>query len=130
MIARVWSKTAFGSLQVACVPTPKVSLWLCYYREAALQEGALTFEGHLGELSRLRERALEAEQVAAAVQAEHYRGKAAGLYEDRLLLSSGPSDADLIKSIRALLGDEVAKAISVGLETKADIADILPKPNL
>jgi hypothetical protein len=67
------------------------------------------------ELTRLREQALDVKQVAAAVQAEHYRGKAAGLYEDRLRLSSGPSDAELIKSIRALLGDDVAKAISVGL---------------
>src|SRR4029453_4546670 len=76
----------------------KVALWLRFYRDAALQEGALPFEGHLGELTRLREQALDAKQVAAAVQAEHYRGKAAGLYEDRLRLLSGPRDARMIKN--------------------------------
>lgn len=93
----------------------KVALWLRHYQLAALNEGKVTLEGHISELTRLREQALDVKQVAAAVQAEHYRGKAAGLYEDRLRLSSGPSDAELIKSIRALLGDDVAKAISVGL---------------
>lgn len=105
----------------------KVALWLRHYQLAALQEGTLTLQSHLGELTRLRERALEAEQVAAAVQAEHYRGKAAGLYEDRLRLSSGPSDAHLIKSIRALLGDEVAKAISVGLGVPSETANSTQK---
>ena len=42
------------------------------------------------------------------VQAEHHRGKAAGLYEDRLRVTGGPSDADLLKGIEALLGKEVA----------------------
>jgi hypothetical protein len=42
------------------------------------------------------------------VQAEHHRGKAAGLYEDRLRVTGGPSDADLLKAIEALLGKEVA----------------------
>jgi hypothetical protein len=93
----------------------KVALWLRHFQLAALQEGTLTLQGHLGELTRLRERAIDARQVAAAVQAEHYRGKAAGLYEDRLRLTGDPSDEELLKTIRALLGDEVAEAISVGL---------------
>ena len=38
-------------------------------------------------------------KISAGVQAEHYRGKAAGLYEDRAAAShSGPSDAELIKA--------------------------------
>ena len=93
----------------------KVALWLRHYQLAALQEGKVTLEGHLGELTRLREQALDAKQVAAAVQAEHHRGKAAGLYEDRLRITGGPSDAELIKIVKALLGEDVAKAISVGL---------------
>ena len=105
----------------------KVALWLRHYRLAALQEGTLTLQGHLGELTRLREQALDAKQVAAAVQAEHYRGKVAGLYEDRLRLTSGPSDAELIKSIRALLGDDVAEAISVGLGVSSDTANSTQK---
>ena len=57
----------------------KVALWLRHYQLAAVQEGAVTLKGHLGELTRLREHALDAKQVAAAVQAEHHRGRAAGL---------------------------------------------------
>jgi peptidyl-tRNA hydrolase len=98
----------------------KVALWLRQYRLAALQEGVVTLTGHLGELTRLREQALHAKQAAAAVQAEHYRGKAAGLYEDRLRLASGPSDAELIKTIKALLGEDVAEAISAGLGAKSE----------
>jgi hypothetical protein len=105
----------------------KVALWLRHYRSAALQEGTLSFAAHLGELTRLSEHALDAKQVAAAVQAEHYRGKAAGLYEDRLRLTSGPSDAELIKNVRALLGDDVAEAISVGLGVQGEIANSTQK---
>jgi phage terminase small subunit len=57
----------------------KVALWLRHYRLVALQEGTLSFEAHLGELTRLREHALDAKQVAAAVQAEHARDSGAGI---------------------------------------------------
>ncbi len=79
----------------------------------------------LGRLTRLREVALVAKQVSAAVQAEALRGKAAGLYEDRLRLTSGPSDEELVKAteelfdkqttetIRAALGDSPQRALSL-----------------
>jgi hypothetical protein len=101
----------------------KVALWLRHYQLAAVQEGAVTLKGHLGELTRLREHALDAKQVAAAVQAEHHRGKAAGLYEDRVRIASGPSDAELIKTVNALLGEEVARAVSVGLGAIDETSD-------
>jgi hypothetical protein len=44
----------------------------------------ITLREHLAELARGRAVALALGQAAAAVQAEHYRGKAVGLYEDRL----------------------------------------------
>ena len=97
----------------------KVAIWLRHYQLAACHEGRLTLQSHLGELTRLREQALDAKQVAAAVQAEHHRGKAAGIYEDRLRITSGPSDAELIRTVKALLGEEVAKAIGVGLGSEA-----------
>lgn len=52
---------------------------------------------------------------AAAVQAEHYRGKAVGLYEDRLRVSASISDADLVEAIDNLLGAEIAKAVGTKL---------------
>jgi hypothetical protein len=71
--------------------------------------------GHLTELARGRELALALGQAAAAVQAEHYRGKAVGLYEDRLNISASTSDADLIKAIEDLFGEEISKAIGTAL---------------
>ncbi len=41
----------------------------------------------------------------------HYRGKAAGLYEDRLRLTGGPSDAELIDAIEGVLGKHTAEAM-------------------
>jgi hypothetical protein len=55
--------------------------------------------------------AIASGQISAAVQAEHYRGKAAGLYEERLRLTSGPSDEELLKTIEDLLGKEVAETL-------------------
>ena len=93
----------------------KVSLWLRYFQRIGLDAARITMEGHLGELARAREFGLAHGQISAAVQAEHYRGKAAGLYEDRLKLSSGMSDFELLKAIEELFDEETAEAISVGL---------------
>lgn len=71
----------------------------------------VTLEGHLAELARGRETALALGQASAAVQAEHYSGKIAGLYEDRLRLAVGPSDAELLKAIDDLLGKELTAAL-------------------
>ena len=72
-------------------------------------------ESHLAELARARELAIGHGQISAGVQAEHYRGKAAGLYEDRLRLAGGPSDFELIKAIADTLGKELAEEIATAL---------------
>ena len=80
-----------------------------------MDAAGITVEAHLAELARARELAIAHGQIAAGVQAEHYRGKAAGLYEDRLRLTSGPSDAELVKAIEDLFGEETAAAIGAAL---------------
>ena len=45
----------------------KVAIWLRHYR-FAVQEGAVTLKDHLGELTRLREHALDAKQGASSWQ--------------------------------------------------------------
>src|SRR5690242_15618370 len=52
-----------------------VASWLSAARKAGLGRAAVTLEGHLAELERLREIALETGNVGAAVQAEQLRGK-------------------------------------------------------
>ena len=90
---------------------PKVSAWLRHFQRVGLETARVTMAAHLAELARGREIAYELGQASAAVQAEHYRGKAVGLYEDRLQIVDSPSDAELIKAIQELLGTEAAQTI-------------------
>lgn len=60
-----------------------VALWLSAARKAGLSRAVVTLEGHIGELERLREIALESGNVGAAVQAEQLRGKASGHYTEQ-----------------------------------------------
>ena len=94
---------------------PKVSAWLRHSQRMGLETARLTRESHLAELARAREEAIASGQISTAVQAEHHRGKAAGLYEDRFNISASISDADLVKAIENLLGKEIAKAIGTKL---------------
>lgn len=48
-----------------------------------LQEGKLSLEQHLRELGMLQGLAVELSQIAPAIQAAHYRGKASGLYIEK-----------------------------------------------
>jgi hypothetical protein len=77
--------------------------------------GAVTFESHLSELARGRELAIAHGQLVASVQAEHYRGKAAGLYENQMRVTVEPSDEELLKEVERLLGKETAEAIGAAL---------------
>ena len=77
-----------------------------------LDESSISRENHLTELARLREIAVENQQVSAGVQAEHYRGRVAGLYNDKLQLQIGPTDEMLLSQIAALLGPETAKSLA------------------
>ena len=95
--------------------SPKIALWLRHFQRIGMDSACITIEAHLAELARARELALALGQAAAAVQAEHYRGKAVGLYEDRLRVSASISDADLVEAIDNLLGAEIAKAIGTKL---------------
>ena len=96
--------------------SPKISLWLRQYQRIAADAAQLTMQTHLAELARAREIAIAHGQIAAGVQAEHYRGRAAGLYNDKLNLQIGPSDAELINAIKEIMGEEAAEAIAAALE--------------
>ena len=53
-------------------------------REPAAIKAGLTLEAHLGDLQRLRNMAVKKEQYSAAISAEIARGKASGLYVERI----------------------------------------------
>jgi hypothetical protein len=92
--------------------SPKISLWLKHFQWSTAQ---VTLQDHMAELARARELAIAHGQISAGVQAEHYRGKAVGLYEERIRLTSEPSDDDLIGRIKELFGKEMADEIANAL---------------
>jgi len=94
---------------------PKVSLWLRHCQRIGQDSARLTLEAHLAELARAREEAIACGQIRAGVQAEHYRGKAAGLYEHPLDVTSAPSDEELLTVIEETLGREMAEELRMAL---------------
>ena len=63
---------------------------------AAAQKAQVTLEGHLEALRRLRDLAVEEGQFSAAITAEISRGKAAGLYTDKV-------QADVKQDVKVVL---------------------------
>jgi hypothetical protein len=70
----------------------KVTLWLQASRIAGLGSASITLGQHLRELERGREIAYAEGIPGAAIQAERYRGEAAGLYVERLEVTDRRSD--------------------------------------
>jgi hypothetical protein len=101
---------------------PKIVLWLAAARKAGLGHAVVTLEGHVSELERLREIALETGNVGAAVQAEHFRGKASGQYKETTeLIISDPNET--LKQI-AQVSPELAARIAreQGIEWESETA--------
>lgn len=96
---------------------PKVALWLSVARKARLGTAVLTLEGHMTELERLREIAIESGNVGAAVQAETYRGKAAGHYTEHVIHTIR-DPADTLRAIREI-SPELAHAMATKLAAPA-----------
>ena len=93
----------------------KISQYIRFYQRQGAVETKTNLENHLAELARGREIAYDLGQASAGIQAEHYRGRVAGLYNDKLTIGIGPSDEALVGQIAALLGVEAAEAIGQGL---------------
>ncbi len=66
-------------------------------------------ESHLIELAKLRDKAVESGQMGSAVSAEHYRGKVANLYKDRIEVeeTSSESSTEIMDRIKGLLGNVI-----------------------
>ena len=67
----------------AMMDSSKIATRIEELRKPALDAAQVTLEGHLSELARLKELAIMAGQIPAAVTAEHHRGKVGGFYVDR-----------------------------------------------
>jgi hypothetical protein len=88
----------------------KVATWLSAARKAGLGRAAVTLEGHLAELERLREIAIDSGNVGAAVQAEQLRGKASNHYSENIRLETvDPTNVlDEIRKLNPALADQLA----------------------
>lgn len=75
----------------------------------------MTLQGHLDDLKRLRDAAAGAEQFSAAIKAEIARGKAAGLYTDKIDLSGG-----IEINLSGLSEEELDTLEGLLLKTKSD----------
>lgn len=87
-----------------------VAQWLSAARKAGLGRAAVTLEGHLAELERLREIALETGNVGAAVQAEQLRGKASNHYTENVnhTFNAPENVLEEIRKLNPALADQLA----------------------
>ena len=108
---------------------PLVVKYIGQLKEEKLKKHEVTYEGHLAELSRLREAALKKGSFSSAVNAEANRGKAAGLYIDRKIIKTGKledmSEQELEAKMKQIL-DDYGQLINVTPSTTSESS--LPTP--
>ena len=80
----------------------KITARIQELRDAAAERAIVTLEGHLNDLKELREEARADKQYSAAISAEISRGKAVGLYTEKIeanvrsrVVDFGSDDPDL-----------------------------------
>ena len=69
--------------------SPLVVRYIGQLREERLKKHAVTYDGHVAELDRIKNLALKKGSFSSAVNAETNRGKAAGLYIERKIIKTG-----------------------------------------
>jgi phage terminase small subunit len=78
-------------------------------KEERLKKFAVSYDGHVAELSRIKELALKKGSFSSAVNAETNRGKAAGLYIERKIIKHGKledmSEQELEAKMKQILDD-------------------------
>jgi uncharacterized iron-regulated protein len=89
--------------------SPLVVQYIGNLKEERLKKFEVTYDGHIAELGKIRERALKKGAWSAAVNAETNRGKAAGLYIDRKIIKTGKiedlSEQELESKMKQILDD-------------------------
>jgi len=88
---------------------PLVVDYIGKLREEKIQKFMVTFDGHLAELDRIKEKALKKGSFSTAGNMEIARGKAAGLYIDRKIIKTGKledlSEQELENKMKQILED-------------------------
>lgn len=68
---------------------PLVVQYLGQLREERLKKYEVSYERHVSELAKIRDAALAKGSYSAAANAEHMRGKSAGLYVEQKIIKTG-----------------------------------------
>ena len=100
--------------------SPLVVQYIGRLKEDRLKKYEVTYEGHVAELGKIRERALKKGAWSAAVNAETNHGKAAGLYIDRKIIKTG--------KLEDLSEQELEAKMKQILEDYSQIIDVTPDP--
>jgi len=103
---------------------PRLSPLVVHYvgklKEERLKKFAVSYDGHVAELSRIKELALKKGSFSSAVNAETNRGKAAGLYIERKIIKHGKledmSEQELEAKMKQIL-DDYAPILNVTPQT-------------
>ena len=110
--------------------SPLVVDYIGKLREEKIQKYAVTYEGHVAELDRIKEMALKKGSFSSAVNAETNRGKAAGLYIDRKIIKTGKledlTEQELENKMKQIL-DDYGQLINV-TPTSTTSESSLPTP--
>jgi phage terminase small subunit len=104
---------------------PLVVDYIGKLREEKIQKYMVTFDGHLAELDRIKEKALKKNSFSTAGNMEIARGKAAGLYIDRKIIKTGKledmSEQELENKMRQILDDYAPLLNAKTIDGKAEV---------
>lgn len=78
----------------------KIAARIAELRAPVIEKAAITLEQHLADLKALRDKADASEKYGPAIQAEMARGKASGLYVDKVEMNLTGSLADRLARAR------------------------------
>jgi phage terminase small subunit len=85
---------------------PKITTRLAELRKPAIEKAQITLQRHLADLEALRDMARNAEKYGPAIQAEIARGKASGLYVERI----GDPDGNPLNQVQPILNVTIGKS--------------------
>ena len=100
--------------------SPLVVQYIGKLREERLKKYAVTYDGHVAELARIKDAALKKGSFSSAVNAETNRGKAAGLYIERKIIKHG--------KLEDMSEQELEAKMKQILDDYAPILNVTPKP--
>lgn len=83
------------------IDLPKIATRLQELRKPAVKAAQITLEQHLKDLQRLRDLAESSEKYGPAIQAEMARGKASGLYTEKIELNVTDALAERLARAKA-----------------------------